>query len=376
MKHVLIVDDALEIGRLLQSALATLDIKIKSMVVPSAEEALLEATHFPIDLLVTDIRLPGISGTELVRKMRSLHPALKVIMITGMTGTEFEQQSRDLKVDNFFRKPIKTNDFLNAVEALIGSGNAEKRSMGVQITPAVSSVSSSRLVDLLVKLRASLGALTVLVLEGRGQIIAQAGEFPDADFETEWVPRLLAAVRSGIKVSRWMKETFTQNILAFRGKSYHVILTQVSGYALLIVVGASRTDLRLALAFEEAVNIQPELEAILTSDEKEASASESRPGAKQTKPLAPVRNPESKPKESEVEPVIEPVPAPMETTPEELANLLEGSAGKLKPDEVNDFWNMASGENKIPSNNPDILTYDQARQMGLTPNDPDEQTKK
>src|SRR5271157_1472728 len=308
--------------------------------------------------------------------MRSLHPALKVIMITGMTGTEFEQQSRDLKVDNFFRKPIKTNDFLNAVEALIGSGTTEKRSMGVQITPAVSSVSSSRLVDLLVKLRASLGALTVLVLEGRGQIIAQAGEFPDADFETEWVPRLLAAVRSGIKVSRWMKETFTQNILAFRGKSYHVILTQVSGYALLIVVGASRTDLRLALAFEEAVNIQPELEAILTSDEKEASASESRPGAKQTKPLAPVHNPESKPKESEVEPVIEPVPAPMETTPEELANLLEGSAGKLKPDEVNDFWNMASGENKIPSNNPDILTYDQARQMGLTPNDPDEQTKK
>src|SRR5271157_4277058 len=134
MKHVLIVDDALEIGRLLQSALATLDIKIKSMVVPSAEEALLEATHFPIDLLVTDIRLPGISGTELVRKMRSLHPALKVIMITGMTGTEFEQQSRDLKVDNFFRKPIKTNDFLNAVEALIGSGTTEKRSMGVQIT--------------------------------------------------------------------------------------------------------------------------------------------------------------------------------------------------------------------------------------------------
>ena len=85
MKHILIVDDALEIGRLLQSALATLDMKIKTMVVPSAEEALLEAAHYPIDLLVTDIRLPGLSGTDLVRKMRSLHPALKVIMITGMS---------------------------------------------------------------------------------------------------------------------------------------------------------------------------------------------------------------------------------------------------------------------------------------------------
>jgi CheY-like chemotaxis protein len=56
MKHVLIVDDALDLGRLLQSALATLDIKVKTVVVPSAEEAILEAAHHPIDLLVTDIR--------------------------------------------------------------------------------------------------------------------------------------------------------------------------------------------------------------------------------------------------------------------------------------------------------------------------------
>jgi len=376
MKNVLIVDDALDLGRLLQSALATLDIEIKSVVVPSAEEAMLEATHYPIDLLVTDIRLPGLSGTELVRKMRGLHPELKVILITGMAGQEYEQQAGELGVDNFFRKPMKTNDFLNAVETLIGSGTVEKRSMGVQISPVVSSGASSSLVDLLVNLRKNLGALTVLLLEGRGQIVARAGEFPDAAFETEWVPRLLAGVRSGIKVSRWMKETFSQNILAFRGKSYHVILTQVSGYALLVVVGASRTDLRLALAFEEVVNIQAELQAILTSSDKEEQVSEPRPGAKQTKPLPPAHVPETKQKQTEVEPVVEPSPAPVEATPEELANLLEGSAGKLKQDEVDDFWKTATGENKISSDNPDVLSYDQAHQLGLTPEDADEQNKK
>ncbi len=376
MKHVLIVDDALDLGRLLQSALATLDIKIKSMVVPSAEEALLEAAHFPIDLLVTDIRLPGMSGTDLVRKMRGLHAGLKVIMITGMTGAEYEQQARELKVDNFFRKPMKTNDFLTAVDALIGSGTAEKRSMGVQIAPAVSSGASSRLLDLLVNLRKTLGASTVLVLEARGQIVAQAGEFPDADFETEWVPRLLAAVRSGMKVSRWMKETFTQKILAFRGKSYHVILTQVSGYALLIVIGASRTDIRLALAFEETANIHPELEAVLTSDEKEVHNSESHTAAKQTRPLPPGHVPETKGKPGEVKPVSEPDPSPLTATPEELSKLLEGSAGKLKPNEVDDFWKTAASENKVSPDNPDVLTYDQAHKMGLTPKDSDEQNKK
>jgi DNA-binding response OmpR family regulator len=376
MKHVLIVDDALDLGRLLQSALATLDIKVKSVVVPSAEEAMLEAAHHPIDLLVTDIRLPGLSGTDLVRKVRALHPGLKVILITGLSGGEYEQQARELGVDNFFRKPMKTNDFLNAVESLIGSGNAEKRSNSVQIAPVVSSGASSRLVDLLVNLRKTSGALTVLIFEERGQIVAQSGEFPDANFETEWVPRLLAAVRSGIKVSRWMKETFTQNILAFRGKAYHVILTQVSGYALLIVVGASRADLRLALAFEEAANIQPELQAILTSGEQEAPVSESRAGDKQTKPLPPVHIPETRRKQPEPEPVLEPETIPVAATPEELANLLEGSAGKLKQDEVDDFWNTASSDNKVSSDNPDVLSYDQAHQMGLTPEDRDEQNKK
>ncbi len=68
MKRILIADDALELGRLLQTVFLTLDPKLSIQVVPSAEEALLESSRKPIDLLVSDVRLPGMSGLDLVRK--------------------------------------------------------------------------------------------------------------------------------------------------------------------------------------------------------------------------------------------------------------------------------------------------------------------
>ena len=59
MKRILIVDDALDLGRLWQAAIKAAAPELEIVVVPSAEEALLEANYHSIDLLITDIRLPG-----------------------------------------------------------------------------------------------------------------------------------------------------------------------------------------------------------------------------------------------------------------------------------------------------------------------------
>ncbi len=66
MKRVLIVDDAIDLGRLLQDAVKTAHPEVPILVVPSAEEALLEFSRLTVDLLITDIRLPGMSGLELI----------------------------------------------------------------------------------------------------------------------------------------------------------------------------------------------------------------------------------------------------------------------------------------------------------------------
>ncbi len=102
MKRVLIVDDSLELGRWLKTALSQSDPQIQATVYPSGEEALLESSRRPVDVLVTDIRLAGMSGLELVRKIRKRYPGIRVIVITGMQDMSLEKQAKELGIRRIF----------------------------------------------------------------------------------------------------------------------------------------------------------------------------------------------------------------------------------------------------------------------------------
>ena len=93
-KRVLIVDDAMELGRLLMAALSTLEDKPDVTLVPSAEEAVLEAAHRPVDLMITDIRLPGISGAgirKFIGHRANLIGALILIPIVFLSAVQSKQ---------------------------------------------------------------------------------------------------------------------------------------------------------------------------------------------------------------------------------------------------------------------------------------------
>jgi hypothetical protein len=65
----------------------------------------------------------------------------------------------------------------------------------------------------------------------------------------------------------------------------------------------------------------------------------------------------------------EPVTAPLEVVEQsakELEPLFKEAKKKLKPQEVDAFWNKAAGKHKAPTK-PDMLSYDQAKQLGLAP---------
>src|SRR5512140_3543162 len=89
---ILLVDDQRDILRLLHSTLDTLKNKdLEVIEAPSGEEALLEVGRRKIDLLVTDYLLPGMTGIELMHKMRAKMPDVRVIIISGMT----DRKARD-----------------------------------------------------------------------------------------------------------------------------------------------------------------------------------------------------------------------------------------------------------------------------------------
>ena len=119
--RVIIVDDHHDVRRMLHAWVKTLGPQYDVLAMPSGEEAILDASRQPVDLLIADFRLPGITGLELMAKIKRRYPDLKVILITGMSDPKIRRQVAEAGADAFFIKPVEMPDFLDAVERLLGT---------------------------------------------------------------------------------------------------------------------------------------------------------------------------------------------------------------------------------------------------------------
>jgi len=403
MKRILIVDDALELGRLLQTVFLTIDPALAIVVVPSAEEALLESTRKPLDLLVSDIRLPGMSGFDLVKKIRARHPGIKVLFITGLTEPDLAERAREMKAEGFFRKPLDMTSFLNAARQCLdmppeirltpvrGEATAPGAAPTAQAArPAGPPESTGELLpDAVSGLRQRLGAQAVFVLDERGRIVVQAGDVPALPLEEKWAGPVMAALNSSEKVARLAGDGPAHHVLAFPGKNFQLVLAPAGDYALLVLLRLGRSSLRMALAVEEVLEVQQSLGETLAGirrhtgplasasslapqegeGEALATYSPAGPALPPTSPLAPAERPApAVPLASPLEGL--PEPTAQEESLAEFEAMIKKSTGQLKEKDVDEFWDrLASKDQPGAASNPDVLSYDQARKLGLTPKD-------
>jgi two-component system cell cycle sensor histidine kinase/response regulator CckA len=96
--RLLLVDDEAALLDLLKKYLERYGFQVEPCTDPHAALALMEAAPGSYSLLVTDLTLPGMSGEELVERMRALNPTLPVIIASGypyeprLQGVEFLQK--------------------------------------------------------------------------------------------------------------------------------------------------------------------------------------------------------------------------------------------------------------------------------------------
>ena len=79
--HVLVVDDEEQVRNLAVRILARAGYAVRSAA--SASQALDVVAEEPIDLVVTDVVMPGLSGIDLLTELRRRNPALPVVLVTG-----------------------------------------------------------------------------------------------------------------------------------------------------------------------------------------------------------------------------------------------------------------------------------------------------
>lgn len=112
-KRVLIVDDEATLVFFLKQGLQEAEMSFKVDIAPSGEDALTKLTYNRYDLLITDLKMPGISGFTLVEVARSLHPDIKVILMTAFGSTEVQNEAKILRVDGYLTKPFPTAQLQN-----------------------------------------------------------------------------------------------------------------------------------------------------------------------------------------------------------------------------------------------------------------------
>lgn len=116
MDHVkvLLVDDEIEYLNTLVKRMQKRDLSVEG--VGSAEEALEWLEHNPVDVVVLDVKMPGMDGIEALRKIKRMHPLAEVIMLTGHASVEVAIEGMELGAFDYLMKPMALDDLLYKIQ--------------------------------------------------------------------------------------------------------------------------------------------------------------------------------------------------------------------------------------------------------------------
>ncbi|TBL77323.1 response regulator [Paenibacillus thalictri] len=84
----------------------------------SSEQALDIMTAHEVHILVTDIRMPGISGLELIQQARELAPGINCILLTGYAQFEYANQAIKLQAIDYLVKPVRDEELIRSVRGI------------------------------------------------------------------------------------------------------------------------------------------------------------------------------------------------------------------------------------------------------------------
>lgn len=194
---ILVVDDAPQICKTLSDVLAVAGYTVRTA--PSGERALqiMDTTEF--DLIITDLKMSGMSGMELIARVKARAPNLPVVILSGFGDMDDVIGAMRAGVTDYIKKPFSIDEVLEVVRrevkksptqaggaatpvpALrVESGAAPANTPRVYIfsRPDLAKIESS-----LSKLRAQTAAESVMLIEEAGYVIAAKGLVADKDVQ-------------------------------------------------------------------------------------------------------------------------------------------------------------------------------------------------
>ena len=371
-KQILVVDDHFEMLEFLRSMLELSNQDCEVLAVPSAEEGLLELRRAQFDLLITDVRLPGMSGFDLVRRIKTLGRDLPVIMITAYSSSQGKKEAAELGVYRYFQKPLDTDSVLTAVHTALHGESVALPPTGPLKSVAKSTAVSNDLQRRLDSLRVDTGAMHLTLATTVGEILFSAGDGRQFDLK-----KLMGIVADNLSNSFLLAdelgaaEPFT--LQYHMGDDFEFYCANVgrSHFLTLFFDMASRRG-RIGTIWVFTQRAIKDLLVMLPSLERSpqpAVASAVEPQRQVQQEVEPVVETAVSTPQPDPDPAPEEDPAPpadyLDIAPDELMDLLSGGTGPA--DETADldaFWDTALTDDDSLDNSQGI-SLDEALQRGI-----------
>jgi DNA-binding response OmpR family regulator len=112
---VLMVDDEEDFVKTLDERMKMRDLD--SSVALDGEQALQKISEDVPDVMVLDLKMPGIDGMEVLRRVRQAYPLVQVVMLTGHGSEHDETEARRLGAFEYLQKPVPIDKLIKVLKA-------------------------------------------------------------------------------------------------------------------------------------------------------------------------------------------------------------------------------------------------------------------
>lgn len=202
--HILVVDDSVNTVEVLQRNLASAGYNV--FTAPGVAQAVEILNGTELDLVITDLKMPKVSGLDLVRHVRENFKTTEVIMITGYPSVEGAVEAVKTGAEEFLPKPFTDEELLSAVNRALNKGRLRRLGEDKERPPApahkglVGQSEAMKNVAVVIS-KAAASSATVLITGESGtgkELAARAIHYSSARSSCPFVPVNCGSIPEGL----------------------------------------------------------------------------------------------------------------------------------------------------------------------------------
>jgi CheY-like chemotaxis protein len=268
-KRVLVVDDEEKVVFFLRESLEELGHDFTISAAKSADEALEKIEQQPYDLVISDLRMPGTDGLDLLREIKERSPDTRLVLMTAYGSDKVEADAQSLQVFEYITKPFHVSDLIDiARDALaVSPVIVEEESIEESIPADDRSEAINRSLS---NLRFEVGAQCIVLADTEGRVVSEVGITQGLNMGT-FVPLVAQGLSTVSRIAEYLQDEETFNLNFYEGRKYDIYSTRASDKLFIALVFDKRKQVsRIGMVWLYTKRTIQDLLKILSGDEAAA----------------------------------------------------------------------------------------------------------